>query len=98
MNFTQSVSQGHSPFVYLFFTENYESVSQHAPNDVHRWQDSSLRVHAMENVSLNARDDSGNVTARMSVGKTPSCTTSIPLIDDADGDEELHRSARTADP
>lgn len=33
------------------------------------WQDSSLRVHSFENVSLNARDDGGDVTGRISVGK-----------------------------
>lgn len=32
-------------------------------------QDSSLRVHSTENVSLNARDDDGDVTGRISVGK-----------------------------
>ena len=32
-------------------------------------QDSSLLVHSSENVSLNARDENGDVTGRISVGK-----------------------------
>lgn len=48
-------------------------------------QDSSLRVHSSENVSLNARDDDGDVTGRISVGKRT--RQSIPLIYDSDGDE-----------
>lgn len=31
-------------------------------------QDSSLRVHSSENVSLNARNENGDVTERISVG------------------------------
>lgn len=34
------------------------------------FQDSSLLVHSSENVSLNARDENGDVTGRMSVGKS----------------------------
>lgn len=33
-------------------------------------QDSSLRVHSSENVSLNARNEDGDVTDRISVGKS----------------------------
>lgn len=32
-------------------------------------QDSSLLVHSTENVSLNARNENGDVTGRISVGK-----------------------------
>lgn len=36
--------------------------------EIHSREDSSLRVHSSENVSLNARDDDGDVTGRISVG------------------------------
>lgn len=36
--------------------------------EIHSREDSSLRVHSFENVSLNARDDGGDVTGRISVG------------------------------
>jgi len=34
------------------------------------FQDSSLLVHSSENVSLNARNENGDVTGRISVGKS----------------------------
>lgn len=33
------------------------------------FQDSSLLAHSSENVSLNARNENGDVTGRLSVGK-----------------------------
>uniref|UniRef100_A0A3Q4APB6 Gamma-sarcoglycan n=1 Tax=Mola mola TaxID=94237 RepID=A0A3Q4APB6_MOLML len=37
--------------------------------EIHSREDSSLRVHSSENVSVNTRDENGDVTGRISVGK-----------------------------
>uniref|UniRef100_A0A3Q2UI88 Gamma-sarcoglycan n=1 Tax=Fundulus heteroclitus TaxID=8078 RepID=A0A3Q2UI88_FUNHE len=51
------LEEGESEFLFPVYAQ-----------EIHSREDSSLVVHSSENVSLNARDENGNVTARTSVG------------------------------
>ncbi|XP_068601414.1 gamma-sarcoglycan [Brachionichthys hirsutus] len=52
-----SLDEGESEFLFPVYAE-----------EVHSREDSSLLAHSSENVSLNARNENGDVTGRMSVG------------------------------
>ncbi|XP_038141776.1 gamma-sarcoglycan isoform X2 [Cyprinodon tularosa] len=51
------LEEGESEFLFPVYAQ-----------EIHSREDSSLVVHSSEDVSLNARDENGNVTARTSVG------------------------------
>ncbi|KAM4742858.1 gamma-sarcoglycan [Anableps anableps] len=51
------LEEGESEFLFPVYAQ-----------EIHSREDSSLVVHSSENVSLNARDENGNVTGRTSVG------------------------------
>ncbi|MED6263005.1 hypothetical protein CHARACLAT_000005 [Characodon lateralis] len=51
------LEEGESEFLFPVYAQ-----------EIHSREDSSLVVHSSENVSLNARDEKGNVTGRTSVG------------------------------
>ncbi|XP_029026884.1 gamma-sarcoglycan [Betta splendens] len=51
------LEEGESEFLFPVYAQ-----------EIHSREDSSLLVHSMENVSLNARNENGDVTGRISVG------------------------------
>lgn len=53
------LDEGESEFLFPVYAQ-----------EIHSREDSSLLVHSSENVSLNARDENGDVTGRTSVGPT----------------------------
>lgn len=53
-----------------YTSKPYVLVIHSMINDNFFSQDSSLRLHSSENVSLNARNENGDVTGRISVGKS----------------------------
>ncbi|KAM9319152.1 gamma-sarcoglycan [Pholidichthys leucotaenia] len=81
------LEDGESDFLFPVYTE-----------EIHSREDSSLLVHSSENVSLNARDENGDVTGRISVGPreaqghTPNLlinSHNVNMLFTADGDQTV---------